>query len=669
MNISLLRLFTAVCILFITINSVGQNNTQKKSNEDKIERILLKSENSAEDESITVDELVDNLSVLLDINRVSREQLTQLFILSPYQIESLINYRLKNGGFHSIYEIQLINGFDKKTIDKLLPYISVDNMKENFVPIKKNTRIKNELSLRYDIPLYKREGDYNSFIGPSFYTALRYNCQLKDKIEFGLVAEKDSGEPIFGLDNSCGFDYYSYYLIIKNINKFDKIFIGKFRVNYGLGLTVGTRNFGGKWNEIQSFFKDANGVSKHSSVDEYNYFRGIACIYKSGNLEITPFISHKETGGTIKENKINSIYTSGLYRTAKEIEKKNAVKQVSMGSRIAYHFSNFTLGVNGLYYYFNLPIGRSTKNYAKYDIVGNNFFNIGTDYTWYWNKVISKGELAISKSGIAVLNKIYYAPTTDWDLLFIYRYYSPRYWGFYSNAFGSQSKVKNENGYYISIQTKKFYPVEFNAYIDYSTNPWWKYRLSKASYVVDMGAEVDIPFLNHHSFNFRFSYKQFERDRTGTKGKIIDGYYLFKSRIEYHVVCNDFIELKSLGDCNWLKSLYSDIGYHLTQRVSINSPWLYLKTDFQYTYFNSPSFDTRLYIYEKGLLYNSYIPSFYGRGHRLSLNINNKPIKNITLMIKYGLTFYADRSEIGSGVNKINKRSKADLQLMGRIKF
>ena len=38
-------------------------------------------------------------------------------------------------------------------------------------------------------------------------------------------------------------------------------------------------------------------------------------------------------------------------------------------------------------------------------------------------------------------------------------------------------------------------------------------------------------------------------------------------------------------------------------------------------------------------------------------------------MIKYGLTFYADRSEIGSGVNKINKRSKADLQLMGRIKF
>ena len=351
-----------------------------------------------DDESITVDELVDNLSVLLDINRVSREQLTQLFILSPYQIESLINYRLKNGGFHSIYEIQLINGFDKKTIDRLLPYISVDNMKENFVPIKKNTRIKNELSLRYDIPLYKREGDYNSFIGPSFYTALRYNCQLKDKIEFGLVAEKDSGEPIFGLDNSCGFDYYSYYLIIKNINKFDKIFIGKFRVNYGLGLTVGTRNFGGKWNEIQSFFKDANGVSKHSSVDEYNYFRGIACIYKSGNLEITPFISHKETGGTIKENKINSIYTSGLYRTAKEIEKKNAVKQVSMGSRIAYHFSNFTLGVNGLYYYFNLPIGRSTKNYAKYDIVGNNFFNIGTDYTWYWNKVISKGELADRKS-------------------------------------------------------------------------------------------------------------------------------------------------------------------------------------------------------------------------------------------------------------------------------
>ena len=67
------------------------------------------------------------------------------------------------------------------------------------------------------------------------------------------------------------------------------------------------------------------------------------------------------------------------------------------------------------------------------------------------------------------------------------------------------------------------------------------------------------------------------------------------------------------------------------------------------------------------LLFFGFIILYFGFSLTFSITMITDGAINTTK--EYGLTFYSDRSEIGSGVNKINKRSKADLQLMGKIKF
>jgi len=92
--------------------------------ERKIEALA---ENSSEDIDFT--NVFENLAFYqehpLDLNGASAEVLQQLFILSDFQIRSLIVHREKYGKLLSIFELQGVEGFDLPLIYTLLPYVKV----------------------------------------------------------------------------------------------------------------------------------------------------------------------------------------------------------------------------------------------------------------------------------------------------------------------------------------------------------------------------------------------------------------------------------------------------------------------------------------------------------------------------------------------------------------
>ena len=61
----------------------------------------------------------------IDLNKVTREQLSSVYILSEKQLNSFFNYRQKAGNLLSIYELQSIPDFDLRTIYKLIPFVAV----------------------------------------------------------------------------------------------------------------------------------------------------------------------------------------------------------------------------------------------------------------------------------------------------------------------------------------------------------------------------------------------------------------------------------------------------------------------------------------------------------------------------------------------------------------
>jgi len=75
----------------------------------------------------------------LNLNTANEYQLEDLGLLNSNQINSLLNYKIKNGDLLSLYELQAVPNFDVPTIYTILPFVTVnrnlDDLHETFASI------------------------------------------------------------------------------------------------------------------------------------------------------------------------------------------------------------------------------------------------------------------------------------------------------------------------------------------------------------------------------------------------------------------------------------------------------------------------------------------------------------------------------------------------------
>lgn len=112
---------------------------------------------------------------------------------------------------------------------------------------------KNEVITHIDIPFYKRKGYEHTYLGPSVYNSVKYAFRYRDQLYAGLVAEKDAGEPFFALHNRQGYDYYSFYLLLKDCGRLKTLSVGNYRLSFGQGLVISTDYLLGKTVYASSF--------------------------------------------------------------------------------------------------------------------------------------------------------------------------------------------------------------------------------------------------------------------------------------------------------------------------------------------------------------------------------------------------------------------------------
>ena len=157
----------------------------------------------------------------------------------------------------------------------------------------------------------------------------------------------------------------------------------------------------------------------------------------------------------------------------------------SAGGNLTYEKNRLKVGVTGIYYRFSHPYEPDLKKYAKYNLHGNDFYNLGVDYKYRWGKLVWVGEGAVGKQGYALLNQLKYRLLTGYQLLLIHRCYSHDYWSFFGRSFGEGSAPQNENGWYLATEAAPWAHWKFFASLDMFSFPWWKYRISKASQGID----------------------------------------------------------------------------------------------------------------------------------------------------------------------------------------
>lgn len=672
--INLTTLF--ICMFF----AVTQLKAQNDINSLWLENLEELSGTLEEETSSWNDELED-LSYLLqeplNLNTATRVQLKLFPFLSDLQVENIQAYIYLHGQMRTIYELQLVEDMDKRTIELLLPFVSVQPVDETIkYPSLKNIVKygRHELLTRFDVPFYRRKGYEEEYLGPPVYHSLRYSFRYGEYLQAGFSAEKDAGEPFFALHDSKGYDYYSVYFLLKTHGFVKAFSLGNYRLSFGQGLVLGNAFGMGKSFSLSTSDYHATGIRRHSSTDEYNYFRGVAATLRPAKrVEFSAFYSHRSLDGTLEDGNIVSIYKTGLHRSQKEADKANAFNMQIAGGNVSYDGSRFHAGITGIYYFFNHPYEPDYREYAKYNIRGNHFYNVGLDYRYRAGRFGWTGEAALGKNGYALLNRLSYDFSSDYRLLLVHRYYAHDYWAMFANAFSEGSTPQNENGWYVAAEAAPLAGWRFFFSGDFFSFPWWKYRISKPSQGMEFRFQTTYEPCEELTVYANYRYKRRERDVTGTSGEVTLPTHHHKARFRLSYT-TDAWKLQTTADYNVFRqdTFSPQQGWHLTQSCTYVFPWhtlFPLSASLQGTYFDTDDYDSRVYVYERGLLYTFYTPSYSGEGFRYSAILRCDVGKTLMLLFKFGYTHYLDRDEISSGDDLIRSNKKADLQMQFRCKF
>ncbi len=86
-------------------------------------------------------------------------------------------------------------------------------------------------------------------------------------------------------------------------------------------------------------------------------------------------------------------------------------------------------------------------------------------------------------------------------------------------------------------------------------------------------------------------------------------------------------------------------------------------------YFHTDDYASRVYVYEPSMLYSYSYPSFYGEGLRGAFTARLQATRALLLIAKLGITHYMDRSQISSGLQRIDGRNQTDLELQVKLRL
>lgn len=638
----------------------------------------------------TWEELTELHENPINLNAATKEQLERIPFLSDRLIENILYYLYKYGPMLTEKELMMVEDMDRQTMRSLLPFIcfQIPDKEDNKLDLRRVLEYgKQELSIRVDMPLYTKEGykihspetleknPNKQYLGSSYYHNLRYSFRYKDRVYVGLTAEKDAGEPFFRGQNRKGYDFYSPYLFIRKIGKINALAIGNYRLSYGFGLVMNT-DFGmGKTVALATLGNRGKGIKKHSSTDEYNYFQGIAVSYRLANRWTwDAFYSYRKMEGTVDDRFIRSLKKDGYHRLVREFEKKNALTNQLTGSNLTYNGKYCELGLTAVYNVFNKPLNPEQKYYNTHYPRGKSFYNVGGNYKFFWKRFSLWGETAIDKCGaVATMNLLRYSPSGNTQWIVMNRYYDKQYQALYARSVGEGSTVQNESGIYIGLETNLLKYIRMTCYGDFFRFPWKRYLVSEAG-TQGMDGLIQLSYSPTYELGMfiRYRYKNKEKDFTSTdQSKQTIPYVQHKFRYQLNYSLKNQLLLKTILDCVRAgyrgQSLSS--GWLVSQSLSYKPASWPVQMDVSGAWFHTDNYDTRITLYEKSLLYAFSMPSFYGKGTRLAVNVRYAFNPHVILQAKYARTHYCDRHTIGSGLEQIAGNEKSDLYFQLRLKF
>lgn len=680
----------AALIIFFFISMSGLSLAQEYPEKEYDLERLSEEIFSIQDQDINYEMLYENLAQILshpiDLNKATEDQLRSLYILNEIQINNFMKYRDENEALLSVYELQVIDGFDENTISKIIPFVTVSpNNGETKSLFKRIGEAQNNyLLIRYNRTLEDRRGYiYNpnsttNYIGSSDRYYSRFRIAQAGDFSMGLTIEKDAGESFNWSPNQkqYGFDYNSFHIQIVNKGIVKNLIIGDYQAQFGQGLIVGGGFGVGKGAESITTIRRSNtGFLPYTSLNESGYFRGVAVsVQPIKKLTLSAFFSHNRIDGTSSTDSTNlflsSISSTGLHRTENEIQRRKIVLETNYGAVIGYKHKSLEVGTLLHQTHFSIPIMRNPTLYNQFYFQGSYNSNASLYLNYTWNNIALFSEVAhtIDQGNAGVIG-ILTSLTPYFDMALLYRNYTKDFQSFYGNAFSENITAQNESGYYFGWKYRFNKEHMLAGYTDLFQFPWLRYR----GYSPSDGHEWLIRYTYQHSKTI-FLYLQAREESKiknysestnlyGHENALKRNYWVnldykfnpqfsFKSRAQFSTY--SFENKNTAGF-----ALIQDLNFKL-KRFSLSV---------RYALFDTDDFDNRQYIYERDVWLAYSFPFYSGIGIRNYILVQYALNRSIDLWVRWSRIQYEDRETIGSGSETIDGNSMNDVKLQARIRF
>lgn len=617
----------------------------------------------------------------INLNRATPEDLEQMPFLTYSQIEDICEYLYMYGSMKTFSELEMIKSLDasRRKLLQCFTYLGSDERDNTRFPSAKNiTRYgRHELMATAKLPFYERKGQTNGkYIGDKYKHSLRYTFNYGDFIKIGFTGSKDAGEPFFKDKNNLGYDSYSAYIQFKHLGPIDIAVLGDYKLSFGMGLVVNSDFNLGKMAMITNLGRTSNVIRGNTSPYGENRYRGAAFMFRIAHpLTLSTFVSYKGVDATMNMDSlsVSTIVTSGYHRTETEMAKKNNTFMTDAGVNVNYRANGLHFGATALYTHINPRLSPNTSSiYRFYYPSGSDFFNASINYGYTHHLFTVNGETAVNGDGrIATINSISANISDNLTALVLQRFYSYKYTSMHANSFSSGGRVQNESGVYAGIDWNCLPHLSLMAYSDYAYYAWPRYYTSITSHAWDNMLQATY---SRKCWSLAARYRINMKERDNKDKTFLTDYIEHRARLAVTIEPSEVLQTKTQIDYARVNYMQTDCGYAATQMIMLapcmdanKLPWLKLYASL--TYFDSDSYNSRLYVYERGLQYSYYIPSFYGKGMRYTFMVKANLRKHFTMSAKIGVTDYFNRTTIGSGYQTINASSQTELDLQIKYRF
>lgn len=628
-------------------------------------------------EESNLEDLYEHLCELeaspIDLNSATDEDLKQLSFLSAQQLEELTEYIYHYRPLRSMGEVAMVESMDPLRLQLMRHFAFVGKAadKKDGFSLKKALKYgKNELVATLRVPFYERKGDKNGYLGYKYKHWFRYKFSYGQYLQAGITGSQDAGEPFFSNNNKLGYDHYSYYIIMRKLGRIKTLALGQYKLRLGLGLIMNTRFSLGK-TAMLAMNSTGNAISANSSRSDAYYLQGAAAtVSVTKHIDATAFASYRKIDATLNdEGEIRTILKTGYHRTQSEMMRKHNASQFATGGSLQMHKNGFHAGANAVYTSFSKTLAPDhSQVFRRYNPEGNGFWNAGIDYGYISHRININGETAVNDANaVATLNSIVYNFSPSLTVTAVQRYYSYKYYSLFSSSFSDGGHIQNESGIYAGLSWTPLPRLSLLAYTDYAYFPWARYQVSAASHSWDnmlQGTYTMQKFTVLARYRIRLRQKDEKLPGSDTKTLANKTEHRARAALSFD---NASWHAKTQADIAYCAATENSFGWMLSQTMAYK--YKFIDASANINYFHTHDYESRLYAYERGMLYNFSFPMFYGNGIRLALCVKANVGKNLMLQGKIGTTKYFDRDHISSSYQQIDGSAMTDLDLQVRWKF